>query len=206
MTHAPRQNYGSFLYDSISREWHGSQKRRDKLLTEVTWKATQVRQQVQLNYGGHWRECVKEWLLFWLSSAQQCARDWLCGEERNRCESGLHEHACMHSIRPPRIRQIHLYCYNSDDFAQELKSEGKIKAVVTGGSGSLGKQIVRCLIEDGNYLIYSLDLFIPAEKDRNDDVYSYIQVYWCSGKERNWLGGAQRKWLESWRQRIKEKQ
>ncbi len=77
--------------------------------------------------------------------------------------------------------------------AEAMKSEGKIKAVVTGGSGSLGKQIVRCLIEDGNYLIYSLDLFIPAEKDRNDDVYSYIQVYWCSGKERNWLGGAQRK-------------
>ncbi len=60
--------------------------------------------------------------------------------------------------------------------AQELKSEGKIKAVVTGGSGTLGKQIVRCLIEDGNYLIYSLDLYIPAEKDRNDDVYSYIQA------------------------------
>ncbi len=60
--------------------------------------------------------------------------------------------------------------------AEALRSEGKIKAVVTGGSGSLGKQIVRCLIEDGNYLIYSLDLFIPDEENRNDNVYSYIQA------------------------------
>ena len=57
-----------------------------------------------------------------------------------------------------------------------LESEHKTTALVTGGSGVLGREIVRCLIEDGGYRIYSLDLTIPESEDRNPDVYSYVQV------------------------------
>ena len=57
-----------------------------------------------------------------------------------------------------------------------LEAEGKINALVTGGSGALGREIVRQLIEDGGYRVYSLDLIIPDEEDRNEDVYSYVQA------------------------------
>ena len=57
-----------------------------------------------------------------------------------------------------------------------MDAEGKIKALVTGGSGALGREIVRQLIEDRGYRVYSLDLIIPDEEDRNEDVYSYIQA------------------------------
>ena len=52
----------------------------------------------------------------------------------------------------------------------------KINALVTGGSGMLGKEIIRCLIEDGGYNVHSLDLFIPEEKQRHNKVCSYIQA------------------------------
>ena len=55
------------------------------------------------------------------------------------------------------------------------KSE-KFNALVTGGSGMLGKEIVCCLIEDGGYKVFSLDLSIPGEEARNSEVCSYIQA------------------------------
>ena len=58
----------------------------------------------------------------------------------------------------------------------ESKESGNVNALVTGGSGTLGKEIVRCLIEDGGYKVYSLDLSIPGEEARNSEVCSYIQA------------------------------
>lgn len=52
----------------------------------------------------------------------------------------------------------------------------KINALVTGGSGNLGREIVSCLLKDGGYKIHSLDLFIPEEENRNSEVCSYIQA------------------------------
>ena len=49
-------------------------------------------------------------------------------------------------------------------------------AVVIGGSGYLGKRLVRQLVEDGNYKVHSLDLSIPPPSRRNPDVSSYIQT------------------------------
>ena len=53
---------------------------------------------------------------------------------------------------------------------------GKIRAVVTGGNGSIGSAIVKCLIDDGGYEVHSLDLLIPDEEDRDPRVSSYIQT------------------------------
>ena len=58
----------------------------------------------------------------------------------------------------------------------ELEDTEKINALVTGGSGMLGREIVRILVENGGYKVCSLDLFIPEEKDRNSKVCSYIQA------------------------------
>ena len=59
--------------------------------------------------------------------------------------------------------------------ADESKS-GKIRAVVTGGNGSMGGAIVRRLVEDGAYEVHSLDLCIPDEEERDPRVSSYIQT------------------------------
>ena len=53
---------------------------------------------------------------------------------------------------------------------------GKIKALVIGGNGRLGREILKTLISDGNYSIYSLDLLLPEEEDRNEGVSTYIQT------------------------------
>ena len=52
----------------------------------------------------------------------------------------------------------------------------KVRALVTGGSGSLGKAIVQRLLDDGGYEVHSLDLRIPDERDRNPHVSFYIQA------------------------------
>ena len=59
-----------------------------------------------------------------------------------------------------------------------MKSEDptKINALVTGGGGMLGREIVRILVENGGYNVNSLDLFIPEEERRNSKVCSYIQA------------------------------
>ena len=54
-------------------------------------------------------------------------------------------------------------------------TNGKVNAVVTGGNGYLGKRIIKHLLQDGGYNVHSLDLWIPAEKDYNFEVCSYIQ-------------------------------
>ncbi len=60
----------------------------------------------------------------------------------------------------------------------ERTDDGKKKkvALVTGGNGTLGKQLVRTLTEDGGYEVHSLDLLLPEEDNINNDVYTYIQT------------------------------
>ena len=58
----------------------------------------------------------------------------------------------------------------------ESEEPGKVNALVTGGSGMLGKEIVRRLIQDGGYKVHSLDLFIPEEEKRDSEVCFYIQA------------------------------
>lgn len=50
------------------------------------------------------------------------------------------------------------------------------KALVTGGSGCLGTEIVSQLVADGQYAVHSLDLCIPPEEGRISGVASYIQA------------------------------
>ena len=72
-----------------------------------------------------------------------------------------------------------LVSYRSVDVNKSLlesEGAGKVNALVTGGNGTLGKEIVRCLIEDGGYRVFSLDLFIPGEESRNSEVCSYIEA------------------------------
>ena len=57
-----------------------------------------------------------------------------------------------------------------------LEDPTKINALVTGGSGTLGKEIVKHLLMNGGYKVHSLDLFIPEEENRNSEVCSYIQT------------------------------
>lgn len=61
---------------------------------------------------------------------------------------------------------------------QLLESEepAKTNALVTGGSGRLGREIVSYLLKDGGYKVHSLDLFVPEEENRNSEVCSYIQA------------------------------
>lgn len=54
---------------------------------------------------------------------------------------------------------------------------GKKKvALVTGGNGGLGKELVRILAENGDYEVHSLDLLLPDEDSSNGNVYTYIQA------------------------------
>ena len=58
----------------------------------------------------------------------------------------------------------------------ESEEPTKINALVTGGSGRLGREVVSCLLKNGGYKVHSLDLFIPEEENRNSEVCSYIQA------------------------------
>lgn len=53
---------------------------------------------------------------------------------------------------------------------------GKVKVLVTGGCGCLGRRLITTLVEDGGYEVHSLDLFIPVEEDRSRGVASFISV------------------------------
>ena len=65
-----------------------------------------------------------------------------------------------------------MFCYSDAD----IDSSGKIKVVVTGGCGSLGREIIRQLIATNRYAVHCLDLFIPPKDKRIAGVVSYIQT------------------------------
>ena len=58
----------------------------------------------------------------------------------------------------------------------EQEEGSKVRALVTGGSGCLGRELVRSLLEDGGYTVYSMDLTIPDEAKRHPAVAAYLQL------------------------------
>ena len=56
------------------------------------------------------------------------------------------------------------------------KKPSQVTALVTGGNGALGRKIVNSLLADGNYVVHSLDILLPAEDDRVEGVCTYIQA------------------------------
>ena len=59
---------------------------------------------------------------------------------------------------------------------EEVADNGKVRALVTGGSGCLGRALVHNLLQDGGYAVYSLDLVIPSEDGRHPEVTAYLQL------------------------------
>ena len=59
---------------------------------------------------------------------------------------------------------------------EEVADNGKVRALVTGGSGCLGRALVHNLLQDGGYAVYSLDLVIPSEDARHPEVTAYLQL------------------------------
>lgn len=59
---------------------------------------------------------------------------------------------------------------------ESAQKSSEVSAVVTGGNGALGREIIKCLIADGHYAVHSLDILLPEEKDRVEGVCTYIQA------------------------------
>ena len=79
-------------------------------------------------------------------------------------------------FRRARSRGKRKTMYRKVVVKQEEKGSGKVRALVTGGSGCLGGELVRCLIQDGGYIVYSMDLTIPDESKRHPAVTAYLQL------------------------------
>ena len=76
-------------------------------------------------------------------------------------------------------RRINYRCAEVNKALLELQNDSanwRINALVTGGSGMLGREVVSHLLKDGGYKVHSLDLFLLEEKKRNSEVCSYIQA------------------------------
>ena len=81
----------------------------------------------------------------------------------------------LHKLkRTTKKRKINYRCVEIDRAAL-LDDSARNNALVTGGSGMLGREIVSCLLKDGGYKVHSLDLFIPEEENCNSEV-CYIQA------------------------------
>ena len=78
--------------------------------------------------------------------------------------------------RTTKKRRLNYRCVEVNKPLLALEHPAKINALVTGGSGMLGRELVSCLLKDGGYKVHSLDLFIPEEENHNNEVCSYIQA------------------------------
>ena len=65
--------------------------------------------------------------------------------------------------------------YRTRVVRQRDEQAGKKVAVVTGGGGRLGRELVRRLTDDGGYDVHSLDLLLPEDQGVNSNVCTYIQ-------------------------------
>ena len=82
----------------------------------------------------------------------------------------------LHKLkRTTKKRKINYRCVEVDRAALLDDRLARINALVTGGSGMLGREIVSCLLTDGGYKVHSLDLFIPEEENCNSEV-CYVQA------------------------------
>ena len=75
------------------------------------------------------------------------------------------------------LRNKRIVTYRTVQVSQEESEEMKRKtALVTGGNGALGTEIVQSLIRDGGYKVLSLDILFPEDDKRNEGVNTYIQA------------------------------
>ena len=65
--------------------------------------------------------------------------------------------------------------YRTVQVANESSSR-KMTALVTGGNGALGGETVRSLLRNGSYDVQSLDILLPEDEYRNEQVSMYIQA------------------------------
>ena len=79
------------------------------------------------------------------------------------------------SKRTTKKRRLDYRCVEVNNKLDD-SAKPRVNAMVTGGSGRLGREIVNWLLKDGGYKVHSLDLFIPEEENRNSEVCSYIQA------------------------------
>ena len=66
--------------------------------------------------------------------------------------------------------------YRTVQMQNAPSSEGKKVALVTGGNGYLGTELVKSLVADGEYTVHSLDILLPEYDARNGAVSTYIQA------------------------------
>ncbi len=65
--------------------------------------------------------------------------------------------------------------YRTIQVNKEVKEEKKV-ALVTGGNGALGKEIVKSLLNQNEYAVQSLDILLPDENNINGAVSTYVQA------------------------------
>ena len=66
--------------------------------------------------------------------------------------------------------------------SKEVKGS-HVSVLVIGGCGNLGQYLNRGLVEDGGYIVHSLDLYIPSEDAMVPGVSSYIRADICSPED-----------------------
>lgn len=66
--------------------------------------------------------------------------------------------------------------YRTVQVRESARKENEVSALVTGGNGALGREIIKCLLADGNYAVHSLDILLPEEECRIEGVCTYIQA------------------------------
>ena len=75
-----------------------------------------------------------------------------------------------------RRRAKRTVTYRTLQGSQGARKADQLSALVTGGNGALGREIVQALLADGHYAVHSLDILLPEEEDRRENVCSYIQA------------------------------
>lgn len=75
-----------------------------------------------------------------------------------------------------RRRAKRTVTYRTVQGSQGARKPDQLSALVTGGNGALGREIIQALLTDGHYAVHSLDILLPEEENRRESVCSYIQA------------------------------